>query len=138
MLTWMLRLVLLLAVALFTFPAVAGAQHTTAPPGNSGVQEYVETVPSSDGDRPAVNPSGGGLSARERQQLEQAGTAGADAATVLDRTAPEKADSSGKGGANGSSTDSGKPGQGTVLPLLIAATLGIALGAAVARRRRSS
>lgn len=45
-----------LALAL---PAAAGAQETNAPPGNSGIDEYLETVPSASGDRPA---GGGGAS----------------------------------------------------------------------------
>jgi hypothetical protein len=46
-----------LALAL---PAAAGAQETNAPPGNSGIDEYLETVPSASGDRPA---GGGGAGA---------------------------------------------------------------------------
>jgi hypothetical protein len=45
-----------LALAL---PAAAGAQDTNAPPGNSGIDEYLETVPSASGDRPT---GGGGAS----------------------------------------------------------------------------
>jgi hypothetical protein len=33
-------------------PAAASAQETNAPPGNSGIDEYLETVPSASGNRP--------------------------------------------------------------------------------------
>ena len=53
------RVSILAACALaLALPAAAGAQETNAPPGNSGIDEYLETVPSASGNRPA--PPGGG------------------------------------------------------------------------------
>lgn len=48
-------------LALAVMPAFAGAQdpQVNAPPGNSGIDEYLETVPNADGNRPA-RPGGGG------------------------------------------------------------------------------
>jgi len=45
-----------LAVALLLLPAGASAQSTNAPPGNSAIDEYLETVPSSSGNRPPRGP----------------------------------------------------------------------------------
>ena len=53
-----------LALAL---PSAAGAQETNAPPGNSGIDEYLETVPSASGDRPA----GGGGAGRTGQDTRR-------------------------------------------------------------------
>jgi hypothetical protein len=49
-------------------PAAAGAQETNAPPGNSAIDEYLETVPSASGNRPAAG-GGGDRSAEDRGQL---------------------------------------------------------------------
>jgi hypothetical protein len=39
-------------------PAAAAAQETNAPPGNSAIDEYLETVPSASGNRPATGEGG--------------------------------------------------------------------------------
>lgn len=49
-----LRFVLIVALASFAAPAHADGQGTNAPPGNSAVDEYVETVPSAGGPKHRV------------------------------------------------------------------------------------
>jgi hypothetical protein len=45
-----------LAVVLLLAPAGASAQATNAPPGNSAIDEYLETVPSASGNQPPRGP----------------------------------------------------------------------------------
>ncbi|MGI9098812.1 MAG: hypothetical protein ACR2H2_10040 [Solirubrobacteraceae bacterium] len=66
-----------LAVVALLAPAGASAQATNAPPGNSAIDEYLETVPSATGNQP---PRG-----RERQA---AAPMGRKAAAPTERTAP--------------------------------------------------
>src|SRR5437764_366963 len=48
-------------VAALAFPAAAAARgHTIAPPGDSGVQQYVETIPTAHGGKPTSGLHGGG------------------------------------------------------------------------------
>jgi len=56
-----LSLLFFFLLALAAVPAVAGAQdpQVNAPPGNSGIDEYLETVPGAEGNRPA-RPGGVG------------------------------------------------------------------------------
>jgi hypothetical protein len=84
---------LLLALAL---PAVADAQRSNAPPGNSGVDQYRETVPQSGGNHP-VDPSGkgghgghGGLSGQALHALRGQGADGAAAAKLAEATGPSQ------------------------------------------------
>jgi hypothetical protein len=85
------RLLALLALVL-AFPAAARAQQgeTNAPPGNSAIDEYVETVPSASGNRPARNRDSAPapLPADERTALEQQGPDGALLADLIDSTSP--------------------------------------------------
>jgi hypothetical protein len=63
-----------LALAL-ALPSGAGAQETNAPPGNSAIDEYLETVPSASGNRPAAG--GGGSRATDNRGRLPAVVAGA-------------------------------------------------------------
>jgi hypothetical protein len=92
-------LILTLALALIA-PATAGAQQPgerTAPPGNSAIDEYVETVPGSTGARPPRRPSGGTdapastLAPKQRQALEAQGEDGKALAALVDATGPDPA-----------------------------------------------
>jgi hypothetical protein len=61
----MRRIGLVLAI-LLAFPAWAQARvHTIAPPGNSGVSQYLETIPTAGGGQPtnSVHPLAGGVGA---------------------------------------------------------------------------
>ena len=102
----------MIALAL-ALPAPASAQarvHTIAPPGNSGVGQYVETVPTADGGQPTSTihsggvggavgrggsgggPSGGGAIAPATQRaLARQGPAGDATAALARATAPRRA-----------------------------------------------
>lgn len=85
------RLTLLLLVLALLAPARAAAQGdaTLAPPGNSAVTEYLETVPNAMGaspPRPGA-PASGVLSASRRAALARLGADGRALAAVVDATA---------------------------------------------------
>ncbi len=115
---------LLAGVALVAALAVAPAQakncgsHTVAPPGNSGVNQYVEHVPTACGDKPTSGTQGGGvgggaggpggpggpgsgsgISGQTASQLAKLGAAGKAAAAFAQATAPSRG--KGSGGQNG-------------------------------------
>jgi hypothetical protein len=106
-------------------PASALAKgHTFAPPGNSGVNQYVESVPTAGGKKPAnsVHPSGGGggvsggggggggsISPSTQQQFAHQGAAGTAAVALARATAPSGGSSSRRAGRHGS----GQSGSGT-------------------------
>ena len=85
--------------------AVPSAQGQIAPPGNGGVDEYLETLPQAEGNRPTDRNrrSSGGLTPRARRQLGALGEDGRAAAALAEATAP---------GRDGSVEARG-PGQGT-------------------------
>lgn len=71
--------VLLLGVLLAALlPVTAAAQSGTAPPGNSAVDQYRESVPAPDGPRRS-------LSERERRELRRLGADGVALAATIDR-----------------------------------------------------
>lgn len=95
--TWITALVALIVSA----PAVARPR-TIAPPGNSGVSQYVESIPTAAGGRPTstITPSGGGggggrggssaLSPANQAALVRQGSDGVQAAALARATAPAK------------------------------------------------
>jgi len=90
--------------------APASAQKQIAPPGNGGVDEYLETVPGAGGNRP-VDPNGrpnrGGLTPSARRKLAALGKDGRAAAALAVASAPARdARSTAPGGAR-SSQDGG-------------------------------
>jgi hypothetical protein len=118
---------LLLALAL---PASAPAKNRTyAPPGNSGVNQYVESVPTAGGKKPANSVhagggSGGGgggssssIPASTQQQFARQGAAGRAAIALAQATAPSGGSASARTGrhgsgrsGNGATTGSASPG----------------------------
>jgi len=60
----------LVALTLLVLPCAASAQ-TNAPPGNSAIDEYLETVPGATGNQTAAKPgtAGATLTAAERARL---------------------------------------------------------------------
>jgi hypothetical protein len=147
---------LLLALAL---AAPAAAQRgTLAPPGNSGVDEYKETIPTSRGNRPTDSlpggGGGGGLNQGAQRSLDRLGADGQTVADLAKRTAPPKARPGDRGAvADAQTSDEGSPfgavfkrvfgvgddgsGSGALLPLTLLAGL-VALSAiALLRRRRA-
>lgn len=153
----------LLVLSLAALPAVAGAQATNAPPGLSGVDEYLETVPSAGGAQtPGGGKPGGGslddpevaaqadrvVGAEAVAKLKRQGADGARAAALAATGAPPQAT---VGGASTSVTlgDTGDAstvgqiltvltggaGAGAVLPLSLL-PMTVLLAAAAVRRRR--
>jgi hypothetical protein len=146
----------LLALVLALVPAPAAlAQQKLAPPGNSAVDEYLETVPAAGGNQPST---GGGtprtLNKDSREALAALGPDGKAALAAAEATAPAapsgRADGAGgsaappepAGGesvpgaiarAVGGSGDAG--GMGVWLPLLLTVSAAGAIALGVARRR---
>lgn len=77
-----------MTTALLGTPAWAAASKTIAPPGNSGVSQYVEVVPGAGGSMPlgASAVHGPVLSAAQRRRLEAAGSSGRALAAFTQRT----------------------------------------------------
>jgi hypothetical protein len=120
-------------VAVLAFPAAAAAKghsHTIAPPGDSGVQQYVETIPTAHGGQPsnqvhhhggsggATGTTGGGgsaggtgggssISPATQQALASQGTAGQAAAALALATAPRNGNGHGNGTGTGNGSASG-------------------------------
>jgi hypothetical protein len=151
----MRRLSLLVGcLVLAALPADAAAVSEHAPPGNSGIDEYVESIPEIGGDRPTQHiPSEGGaarLSRRARRALAAYGSAGSAAANLAGATAPAKrrpgpreARRAGDAGSQPASalrravTGSGQGGMGIALPIILVLTALVAGWVALARRRRA-
>ena len=128
------------------------ADHSIAPPGNSGVDQYRETIPSPTGDRIAGGPPGArsALGTTTMRALRERGADGRDAARAFRSTAPPSpsrrrpsAPPVATGGESVARTvltaasGTGAGGPGLLLPALLGGTL---LGAAAftlsGRRRR--
>ncbi len=150
--------ILALLVALFV-ACPAAAQQTNAPPGNSAVDEYLETVPSATGSsRPRTPGSGGtsngGLTAAQRTQLERRGPDGKALADAIDATSPDRSTGAGSTSSTGSVSSAegrspisevfdvaagrdGGAGMGVLLPAILLASL-LGFVALVVMRRRSA
>jgi hypothetical protein len=88
----------LIALALLPPAAAAAAaaaqgSRTNAPPGNSAIDEYLETVPGASGNGVPRPPVAGGatLTAAERNRLERLGSAGRTLARIVESTSPPPA-----------------------------------------------
>lgn len=153
----MIRMVLaLIALVLIAMPAPAMAQQsqTNAPPGNSAIDEYLETVPGATGNRSPRPPAGGASSALtpgQRARLEQLGSDGKQLADVVDATSPagaaSRAHSATPPAAEGRSPLTGVldaatgrdgGGMGALLPTILVGTLLGAIALLVLRRRSAS
>ena len=168
------RFSLLLACAAILLVPGSAAAGSCAPPGNSGVDQYFETVPGAGCNKshipgaPGSGGGGGSLPAGTAQQLANQGPAGQAVAQLVKSTGPGGAGSAGNAGATGGHAKpgagashppiapaqgsnplsallhpllhgTGSGGTGLLLPLILAAALAAALGAAgwgVMRRRR--
>jgi hypothetical protein len=80
-------------LALLGAPGSAAASRVIAPPGNSGVSQYVEVVPGANGSTPvgATTSHGPVLSAAQRKSLEAAGAAGKALAAFTQQTGVSRA-----------------------------------------------
>lgn len=109
----------LAALLVAAAPAAAQQSGGNAPPGVSGLDEYLETIPGPEGERPTGSVGrdegggsnggrgsrGGGLSSRERERLAARGGDGEALVVLVDATAPGGA--SGEGGDGDSGGDAG-------------------------------
>lgn len=156
------RLLVLSLVAALALPTFASAQaETVAPPGNSALDEYLQTVPGPSGDKRLGKPRAE-LSPSARQRLERRGKNGKALAAIVEgtserpRTPPRESATPAIAGVVGSpppravvgspppravadaaTGDVDGDGLGLLLPgLLLSSALGIA--ALVILRRRSS
>jgi hypothetical protein len=144
-------------VLILSLASPAGAAQV-APPGNSGVNQYSETLPGAGGDQPSSDPGGGGgagnrgssLSPKAKRALEEQGPTGAAVAGLASRTAPQIARSGdiGRGRDSAGSSD-GKSafgagvdqlagdsgGMGIALPIILLLSLIGAIAVFVLRRR---
>jgi hypothetical protein len=154
----------LVALLLIALPsaAIAQAPTTNAPPGNSAIDEYLETVPGATGNqRPRPPAAGGGsskaaLTPAQRARLERLGPDGKALADAVDATAPARPRATDRAGepAVAPQTGAGRSplsevldaaaghddggGMGIVLPAILLATLLGVIALAVARRRSVS
>jgi hypothetical protein len=153
------------ALALLAPAAAAPAQETNAPPGNSGIDEYLETVPSASGNRPTGRVVGGpparrALPERAARALRGRGRDGRALERLVRETAPPRAgpDRARRGrpgasepaGAGGDSPlrsvvravtgDDSGGGMGAALPAILLGALAAAAGLVAIRlvRRRSA
>jgi hypothetical protein len=150
----------LTVLGLLLLPAASGAKNV--PPGNSGADQYSETLPGAGGNEQTNSGGGGGnpsssqpaLSPAAQESLEELGPAGRAAADLANRTAPRGAGKTAgrNGGAAtrqnpsgssavldvfkqaGGSSDSG--GMGIALPLILAGSALAAFLFLRSRRRR--
>lgn len=139
-----------LALVLLVLPAGAWAQATNAPPGNSAIDEYLETVPVAGGSRaphrPDPKPGSSILTPAQRGVLERYGAEGRQLAHVVDSSAPRSQQRDPLPEADGRrplptvvQTTLGVSGGGGLgfLRLLIVVGALLATVAALAMRRRS-
>ena len=148
----MRRLLCVLVGVALVVPSAASGQRSDAPPGNSAIDEYLETVPNATGNtRPRPPGSGNadsGLTQQQRARLERLGADGKALADAVDATAPATGASPKQAAppaADGRSPLSevldaaagrdGGGGMGIVLPAILVATLLLVIALVVARRR---
>jgi hypothetical protein len=109
---------LLIAVSLL-LPAGASAHTVVAPPGNSGVSQYLEVVPSANGGRPSGPIASGAtgqrtLSPATERAFARQGAVGRSAAALANATAPIGGQAIAEPG--GHSTAHGSLGVGAAAP----------------------
>lgn len=101
----------------------AGAQEVNAPPGNSAVDEYLETVPGATGNQPTNRSTDrSALPAAERRALERQGADGRAAADLAESVGPRAAARTDAAEASGTAALPRADSGGVVDPLRRAAT----------------
>lgn len=129
-------LVVLVALAL-ACPAASLAEppQTNAPPGNSGIDEYLETVPGASGNKrprpPGQGGAGSSLSPALRARLERQGADGKALANAIDATSSGRASNKDRALPQG---DGDGGGIGLVLPAILILVLLTAILAVLFRR----
>ena len=150
----MTRAIMALVLLAFAWPAMAQAQapQTNAPPGNSAVDEYLETVPGASGNQRPRTPAQGGsgvLTPAERDRLERLGADGKTLADAVEATAPpatkssqDNLDVAGNSPARelleAVAGDDDGGGMGFILPAIMVTALLAAIMFMLLRRRASS
>jgi hypothetical protein len=158
----MTRALAALVVLALAVPTVSAAQapQTNAPPGNSGIDEYLETVPGAGGNKrprpPGQRKRRGtdALTAAQRARLERLGPDGKALADAVEATADTPAPASRRKNEIAASRSEGRSpltevlstvsgsdggsGMGVVLPALLIAALLAALLLVLLRRRAAS
>ncbi|HWF74391.1 MAG TPA: hypothetical protein VG186_13670 [Solirubrobacteraceae bacterium] len=163
----MRRAVIALLVSLVLPTSAVAAKGTIAPPGNSGVSQYQEDVPTAKGSQPSntIAPGGGtngpgsssgALSPSTVRALDKQGSAGRKAAALAQATAPRIGRPAGPPAVKtvgGSQTSGSSPvssvvkaltgssssgGLGPLLPIILIASLLGAVALALVRRRRTT
>ncbi|MDX6689258.1 MAG: hypothetical protein QOG15_715 [Solirubrobacteraceae bacterium] len=137
-------------------PAIAKAPQTNAPPGNSAIDEYLETVPGATGNtrpRPPGQKGGGGLTAAQRARLQRLGPDGTTLANAIDSTSSKPLSNKARSETAAPKSDGRSPlgevlnaftgsdggsGMGAVLPAILIAALLAAVVAVLLRRRATS
>src|SRR4051812_32596619 len=118
----MRRIAVPLAVATaLVIPASAPADSSNAPPGNSGISQYVEVVPTASGSKPSrtrPKSSKNRLSSKTQRKLKKskdgAALAGVVAITAPDDNSPNSGGGSSSGtGGSGSGSSSKATGKGS-------------------------
>jgi hypothetical protein len=134
----MRRVLVLGLIFVLVVAAPAAAQTTNAPPGNSGLSQYLEVVPGSSGN---TSSRGGkpkkALSAHAAAALAASGDTGQSLAAFSSKTAPssrrsgsvDAVDANGRASALAASLvgSDGSSGMGIWLPILIAVAAAFAL-----------
>jgi len=85
---------LAIAALVFAAPATARTRATVAPPGASGIAQYLEVVPTAAGPTPPdpTAGNGGALTAAQRRRLAGLGPDGRTLASVIAATSPPSAE----------------------------------------------
>jgi len=147
-----LPLLVLVLVAALALPTVASAQRdTNAAPGNSALDQYLETVPGASGDK-RPGPAGKRLTPSGRRSLERRGRDGRALAEIVDATTERErvttkrkrpttalvaaeGRSPLRGAADAATGAGGSGGLGILLPLLLGAITLVILATVILRRR---
>jgi hypothetical protein len=146
--------VLMAMMTAIAFLPIGATAQTLAPPGNSGIQQYKETLPAPGGNEVADGahpPAAKALGKGNANKLNQFGVDGRAAAELAAATAPARHSDNhpaGVGAASGSSGlaetlgqaagFSGSSEMGPLFPLVIVATILGAIAYVVTRRRAAS
>lgn len=144
------RSVVVAAVIGLALPSTALAQQTIAPPGKSGADQYFETLPSAKGNvaPPSGGAGAGGSGGASIRSLERLGRDGQAAGALAAATTPPGGS---RGTGNGAATANSRSPLGTLthvldgsdaggigiaLPILLFASLALAIFLALFRLRR--
>jgi hypothetical protein len=157
--------VLALTALVLAVPAVARAGDSNAPPGNSGIDEYLESVPDAGGNRPTPQPDRKRNEPAPEKRAPAAGATVGEAApkpaveTATPRAAEPRAarrraarrrararkraprepqTEVAPAAVRRAATGSGDDGMGPALPIILLGSLAAAIGFVLLKRRRAA